>query len=83
MRESECGIRAVECILRMIERGSLILPGEVSLRHLEKETGCRAQSLGSCFDHGIKRPLKAKGILAKKVGTPRVIQLKRSNRSKP
>lgn len=68
MRLCDAGPVIVKAILLDLEKGYRVLPTQVSFKHLEKDTGVRAQSIGMAFDHYIKPPLSLKGVQAEKRG---------------
>lgn len=74
-RLSDCGHDSVAAITHAIEKKRLVLPTEISLRKLEELTGHRVQLIGSAFDDFIKPNLLELGIVARKCGTPVVVQL--------
>ncbi|WP_445397940.1 hypothetical protein [Zobellella sp. An-6] len=76
---SDDGAKIVRVILKELEDGTRTLPAEISLKHLESETGVRVQNIGMAFDTYINKPLAAKGILARKCGSPVRIQLESKN----
>ena len=74
---SDDGAKVVHAILLELNSGIRALPTEISLAHLEDVTGVRAQNIGMAFSGFINKPLLAKGILSRKLGTPRRLMLER------
>jgi hypothetical protein len=77
MKLSECGAKTVKAIMNQIEKIYIVLPTEISLKHLEELGGCSVQSIGRAFDPYIDKPLLEQGIEAVKCGKPVVIQLRK------
>ena len=77
MQLCDAGPAIVEYIISSLEKGYRILPTQISLKELEKNTGVRTQSIGMSFDAFIYPALLNKGIISKKAGAKgrMVIQL--------
>jgi hypothetical protein len=76
---SDDGAKIVQIIFDEIEQGLRVLPIEISLKSLEEKSRVRAQNIGMAFSPYIEEPLLAKGIIAKKCGSPVRIELKKKN----
>ncbi|MEQ1639020.1 MAG: hypothetical protein ABL903_20350 [Methylococcales bacterium] len=74
---SDDGAKVVQLILNELDTGLRVLPTEISLKDLESKSHVRAQNIGMAFNPYIDAPLLAKGIEARKCGTPVRIQLKK------
>lgn len=72
---SDDTVKVVRLILDELNSGVRTLPGEISLKYIEQNTGVRVQNIGMAFEDSIKRALENKGLLAVKVGTPRRIRI--------
>jgi hypothetical protein len=75
MSLNECALEVSRYIVRQVATKQIVLPMEVTLRFLEKETGHRPQNIGMAFDV-IERILKANGIAVRKSGVPMRLQLR-------
>ena len=62
--------KVVKFILADLEGGFRVSPYEFALKDLESMTGVRPQNIGMAFSPHIEGPLRLRGFVARKCGSP-------------
>jgi hypothetical protein len=67
--------KVVKYILAELANGFRHRPYEFSLKDIERATGVRPQNIGMAFSPHIEGPLRNRGFVAQKCGTPGRIKI--------
>ena len=62
--------KVVKFIVAEMDGGFRVRPYEFALKDLEKMTGVRPQNIGMSFSPHIEGPLRLRGFVARKCGSP-------------
>ncbi len=77
MSENDCGRDVANYIINEVDEERIKLPDDIRLKYLSDKLGYTPHLIGRAHDYNITRLLKQKGIISRKCGTPRRLQLSR------